>query len=185
MQVVSNGSRTDEQSPADLRVREAAKHQKEFAAPRWGCHLGRGQRPSLRLQRSRGGVMREARALPGPPARALSDDPRLWARLRSQAGSSAARKLHPSYPEQARSKRRGTQSPLRASDTVDANDHSYGSQMFIVRDEAVTVDARVPCGSLATPGGCQPRTRGSNRGPSPSLSQAPDPGRRAPVGRSR
>jgi hypothetical protein len=111
MQVVSNGSRTDEQSPADLRVREAAKHQKEFAAPRWGCHLGRGQRPSLRPQRSRGGVMREARALPGPPARALSDDPRLWARLRSQAGSSAARKLHPSYPEQTRSKRRGTQSP--------------------------------------------------------------------------
>ena len=27
-------------------------------------------------------MMREARALPGPPARALSDDPRLWARLR-------------------------------------------------------------------------------------------------------
>lgn len=50
--------------------------------------------------------MREARAVPGPPARALSDDPRLRARLRIRSRPSAARKLNPCYPEATWSKRR-------------------------------------------------------------------------------
>jgi Phage integrase, N-terminal SAM-like domain len=55
------------------------------------------------LCRRERGVMREARALPGPPARALSDDPRLWARVRIRSRSSPLETFHSSYPEPTRS----------------------------------------------------------------------------------
>lgn len=42
--------------------------------------------------------MREARALPGPPARALSDDPRLWRGCGSESRSSRRSQAQPLLP---------------------------------------------------------------------------------------
>ena len=64
----------------DPTLPEARGHPAERRFPHTGT-LPNGTTDRFRSRATRGDRgMREARALPGPPARALSDDPRLWAR---------------------------------------------------------------------------------------------------------